>query len=63
MNRALYIVLIPTLLVAVGYAYVLHEVGVRGVFPRLIVALVLFLAGLWWLARRNAPKTGHGKPQ
>jgi hypothetical protein len=63
MNRALYIVLIPTLLVAMGYVVVLHEAGIRGAFPRLIVVLALFFAGLWWLARRSARKAGIGKPQ
>ncbi|HUI74456.1 MAG TPA: hypothetical protein VLX32_05890 [Candidatus Acidoferrum sp.] len=63
MNRGLYIVLIPALLVAVGYVIVLRLVGLPSALPRLIVAVVLTLGVLWWLARRSARKSGVGKPQ
>ena len=52
MNRAFCIVLIPALLVAVGYVCVFHFMGFSPGYPRLIVAVALFSGALWWLGRK-----------
>jgi hypothetical protein len=56
MNRSFYIILIPALLVAVGYIVVLRMMGFPPGYPRLIVAMVLFFGGIFWLGRRSAKK-------
>ena len=56
MNKAIYIVFIPALLVAAGYIVVLKLMGFAPGYPRLIVAMVLFFGGIYWLSRRNAKK-------
>ena len=53
MNRALFIILIPALLVAAGYIFVLRLMGIAPGYPRWIVALALFFAGIYWLSRRS----------
>ncbi len=56
MNRALYIIVIPLLLVAAGYVFVLRAAGLPPGYARLIIAaVVLFGLGLW-LGRRPARK-------
>lgn len=60
MNRSLLIILIPSLLVAAGYIVVLRMMGVAPGYPRLVVAMVLFFGGIYWLSRRSAKKAkGH----
>jgi hypothetical protein len=54
MNRALYIIMIPIALVALGYILVFRYVGLAPGYPRLIAAVALFFGAIWWLARRNA---------
>ncbi len=56
MNRALFIILIPALLVAAGYVFVLRLMGIAPGYPRLIVALVLFVGGIYWLSKRSGKK-------
>ena len=46
MNRALFIILIPALLVAAGYVIVLREMGFSPGYPRLIVVVALILGAL-----------------
>jgi len=53
MNRALYIILVPAVLVAVGYIVVLRLMGIAPGYPRLIVAMILFFGGMYWLSRRS----------
>jgi len=53
MNRSLFIILIPALLVAAGYVFVLRLMGIAPGYPRLIVALVLFFGGIYGLSRRS----------
>jgi len=59
MNRSLFIILIPALLVAAGYVFVFRLMGMAPGYPRLIVAAVLFSGGIYWLSRRpgKKPKT------
>ncbi len=56
MNRALFIILIPALLVAAGYIFVLRLMGIASGYPRLIVAMVLFFGGIYWLSKRSGKK-------
>lgn len=56
MNRSLFIILIPALLVAAGYVFVLRLMGIAPGYPRLIVAMVLFFGGIYWLSRRTGKK-------
>jgi len=60
MNRSLLIILIPALLVAIGYVVVLRMMGFSPGYPRLIGAMGLFFAGLYWLSRRSGKKAKTG---
>jgi flagellar biosynthesis component FlhA len=57
MNRSIYIIFIPALLIAAGYIVVLRMMGVAPGYPRLIGAMILFFGGIYWLSRRNSKKT------
>jgi len=56
MNRSFVIILIPALLVALGYVVVLRMMGIPPGYPRLIGAMVLFFGGIYWLSRRSGKK-------
>jgi flagellar biosynthesis component FlhA len=56
MNRSFFIVMIPALLVAAGYIFVLRFMGIAPGYPRLIVAMVLFFGMIYWLSRRSKRK-------
>jgi ABC-type glycerol-3-phosphate transport system permease component len=60
MNRAFAIILIPALLVAIGYVIVFRSMGVSPAYWRLILPLALLGGALWWLGRRAARKAGSG---
>ena len=60
MNRPLLIILIPALLVAVGYVIVLRMMGVPPGYPRLVGAMVLLFGGIYWLSRRPGNKAKDG---
>ncbi len=51
MNRAIYMIAVPALLVAAGYIMVLRMMGLAPGYPRLITATVLFLGAIYWLSR------------
>jgi hypothetical protein len=55
-NRSIFIILIPALLVAAGYVVVLRMMGIPPGYPRLVVAMVLFFGGIYWLSRRAGKK-------
>jgi hypothetical protein len=58
MNRAFFIILIPPLLVLIGYVVVLRAMG--GVAPaywRVILPVVLLGGALWWVGRRGKEVT------
>jgi hypothetical protein len=57
MNRSFTIIMIPVLLVALGYVLVLRHMGVPPGYPRLIVAMTLFFGMIWWLGRRTVRKS------
>ena len=56
MNRALYLILIPALLVALGYIVVLRLMGIASGYPRLIIAMILFFGGIYWLSKRSGQR-------
>ena len=56
MNRSLLIILVPALLVAVGYIFILRMMGIAPGYPRLIVAMILFFGAIYWLSRRTGKK-------
>ena len=56
MNRALLIILIPALLVAAGYVFVLRLMDMAPGYPRLAVVLVLLFGGIYWFAKRPRKK-------
>ena len=53
MNRAFLIILVPALLVAAGYIAIFRYLGVAPGYGRLVGAMIVFSAGIWWLGRRN----------
>jgi len=53
MNRSLYIILVPALLVAAGYIVVLRLMGIAPGYPRLVIAMILFFGGIYWLSKRS----------
>ena len=62
MNRSMYIILVPALLVAAGYVIVLRMMGLAPGYPRLIIAMILFFGGIYWLSKRSAKKVKSGGP-
>ena len=56
MNRSILIIMIPALLVAAGYIIVLRMMGFAPGYPRLIIAMVLFFGGIYWLSKRSGKK-------
>jgi len=56
MNRSIMIILIPALIVAAGYVIVLRMMGFSPGYPRLIVAMILFFGGIYWLSKRSGKK-------
>jgi hypothetical protein len=57
MNRAFLIVLVPTVVVAVGYVLVLRAMGLEPGYLRLLVVFGALGLGLWWIGRRERKKT------
>jgi uncharacterized membrane protein len=58
MNRAIYIIMVPVVLVAVGYILIFRAVGLAPGYGRLLVVLALFVGVAWWMVRKSA-KTSH----
>jgi hypothetical protein len=56
MNRSILIILIPALLVAAGYIVVLRMMGLAPGYPRLVIAMVLFFGGIYWLSKRSGKR-------
>ena len=56
MNRSILIILIPALLVAAGYIVVLRMMGFAPGYPRLVIAMILFFGGIYWLSKRSGKK-------
>jgi hypothetical protein len=60
MNKSFFIILVPALLVAAGYVVVLRLMGIPPGYPRLIIAIVLFFGGIYWLSKRTGKKAKTG---
>jgi hypothetical protein len=56
MNRPILIIVIPALLVAAGYTFILRYMGLAPGYKRLIVAMALFLGLMYWLSRKRKVK-------
>lgn len=56
MNRSLFIILVPALLVAAGYVLILRMMGVPPGYPRLIIAMTLLFGAIYWLGRHSGKK-------
>ena len=62
MNNSLYIILVPALMVAAGYVFVLRYMGFAPGYPRLIIAMVVFFGAIYWLSRRRSRKPRPNQP-
>jgi len=60
MNRAFLIILVPAILVALGYILVFHFLGLSPGYLRFILGGVVFLAAAYWLWPRKAPRGTSG---
>lgn len=60
MNRSFFIIMVPALLIAAGYVVVLRMMGVAPGYPRLVIAMVLFFGGIYWLSKRSGKKAKSG---
>jgi len=58
MNRAFAIILIPAVLVAIGYVVVFRSMGITPAYWRLILPFAVLGGAIWWLGRRAARKSG-----
>ena len=61
MNRSLFIILIPALLVAAGYIFILRMMGIAPSYPRSMLAMALFFGVIYWLSRRSPRKAKSGR--
>ena len=53
MNRGFLIVLIPAVMVAIGYIVVMRYAGVTPSYARLAAGTAVFFGGIWWLGQRH----------
>jgi len=56
MNKSFFIILVPAVLVAVGYVVVLRLMGIPPGYSRLIIAMLLFFGGIYWLSKRSGKR-------
>lgn len=56
MNRSLFIILVPAVLVTAGYIVILRWMGIAPGYPRLAIAMILFLGTVYCLSRRSTKK-------
>ena len=57
MHRSIYIIMVPVLLVTLGYILVLRHIGVAPGYARLLIAMCVFFGAIWLLGRRTARKS------
>jgi ABC-type spermidine/putrescine transport system permease subunit II len=60
MNRAFLIILVPAILVALGYVVVFRFLGLSPSYLRFMVGGVVFLAAAYWLWPRKAANSAKG---
>ena len=53
MNRAFWIVLGPTAIVAVGYVLVLRAMGLQPPYLKLLAVVAMLGIGLWWVGKKG----------
>jgi len=53
MNLAITMILVPALLVAIGYVLVFRTLGMAPGYVRLLVIFALFCGGLFWRSQRS----------
>jgi len=63
MNRGFLIILIPAVLVAIGYLIVFRYIGVTPGYARLMVAMIVFFGRIWWLSRCGKKKSSSANTQ
>jgi ABC-type glycerol-3-phosphate transport system permease component len=56
MNRAYFIILIPALLVLIGYVLVFRMIGIALPYPAVIAPVVLLVAIVVWMVKRGMKK-------
>ncbi len=61
MNRAFLIILVPAILVALGYILVFRFLGIAPGYLRLVLPLVIFLAAAYWLWPRRPRSETKGR--
>ena len=61
MNRAFLIIMIPALLVALGYIVVFRYMGIAPGSARLVIAMILFFGAIYWLSRKTMRKANPGR--
>jgi hypothetical protein len=61
MNRGFLIILVPAVLVAVGYIAIFHYMGIAPGYGRVAGAAMLFLGGILWFGWRNKKKVSSAK--
>jgi uncharacterized membrane protein len=54
MNRAIYIIMVPVVLVAVGYILIFRIVGLAPGYGRLLAAMAVFAGVALWMVRKSA---------
>jgi ABC-type spermidine/putrescine transport system permease subunit II len=54
MNRAIYIIMVPVVLVALGYILIFRSLGLAPGYGRLLLAMALFVCVAWWMVRKSA---------
>lgn len=57
MNRAFLIVLVPVVLVAIGYVVVFRSMGVSPGYWRLMAPAAILGGAMWWMVRKKIAKT------
>ncbi len=62
MNRAFLIILVPAILVIVGYIVVLRSMGVAPGYSRLLIAGVILLGAIYWLSRKSPRGVNSHRP-
>jgi ABC-type spermidine/putrescine transport system permease subunit II len=59
MYRGFFIVMVPVILVALGYVFLLRSLGIPPGYFRLFVAVTLFFGAILWLARKSHKANAH----
>jgi len=58
MNRAYFIIMIPALLVLIGYVLVFRMIGIALPYPAVVAPIVLLAVIVVWMVKRSMKKSG-----